>query len=57
MFLIAKHYIFLTLCRKSDKHILFLISEGILEQISIALCFIISQPELQHALGKGNCRV
>jgi len=42
MFLFAEFYIFLILFRKSAKHILFFISEGILDQISIALFYHIS---------------
>jgi len=36
--------------------VLFFISEGILDQISIALCFIILAPEFERAFGKANYR-
>ena len=42
MFLLAELYIFLI--------------EGFLDQISIALCFIILAPEFERAFGKANCR-
>jgi len=36
---------------------MFSISEGIFDEISIALYFIISAPEFKRAFGKANCRV
>jgi len=33
----------------------FFISEGIFDQISTALCFIILAPEFEGAFGKANC--
>jgi len=56
MFLLAKLYIFLVLLQKSAKLVLFYISEGILDQISIALCFSSLAPEFKRAFGKANCR-
>jgi len=43
--------------RKKAKHVLFFISGGIFDQISIAQYFIILAPELERASGKANCRV
>ena len=43
--------------RKSAKHVLFFISGGIFDQISIALYFIILAPEFERAFGKANCQV
>ena len=45
MFLLSELYIFLILSEKSAKHVLFFVCEGILDQISIALCFIILASE------------
>jgi len=56
MFLLAKLYIFLVLLQKSAKLVLFYISEGILDQISIALCFSSLAPEFKRDFGKANCR-
>ena len=42
-------YISYTLPEKSAKHVLFFISGGIFDQISIALYFIILTPELERA--------
>ena len=54
MFLLSQLYIFLILLQKKcQTHF---ISEGILDQISIALCFIILAPEFEHAFGKANYR-
>jgi len=50
------YFLFLILLQKSAKHVLFFISKGILDQISIALCFIILVPEFERAFGKANCR-
>ena len=50
------YFLFLILLQKSAKHVLFFISKGILDQISIALCFIILAPEFERAFGKANCR-
>ena len=47
---------FLILLPESAKHVLCFVSEGILDQISIALCFIILAPEFEGAFGKTNCR-
>jgi len=47
---------FLYSSEKSAKHVLFFISEGILDHIYIALCFIILAPEFERAFGKANCR-
>ena len=44
------------LLQKSAKHVLFFISEVILDQISIALCFITLPPEFERAFRKANCR-
>jgi len=41
---------------KSAKHVLFFISKGILDQISIALRFIILAPQFERPYGKVNCR-
>jgi len=41
---------------KSAKNVLCFISKGILDQISIALCFIILAPECERAFGKAICR-
>jgi len=56
MFLLPELYIFLMLLQKSAKHVLFFIYEGIIDQFSIALCFIILAPEFECAFGKANCR-
>jgi len=56
MFLLANLYIFLILLQKSAKHVLFFISEGIIDQFSIALCFINLAPAFERAFGKANCR-
>jgi len=47
---------FLYSSEKSAKHVLFFISKGILDQTSIALCFIILAPEFERAFGEANCR-
>jgi len=43
---------FLYFAEKSAKHVIFLISEGILDEISIALYFIMLAPEFERAFGK-----
>jgi len=47
---------FLYSSKKSVEHVLFFISKGILDQISIALCFIILASEFERAFGKANSR-
>ena len=47
---------FLYFSEKSAKHVSFFISEGIFDQISIALCFIILAREVERVCGKANCR-
>ena len=47
---------FLYSSEKSARHVLFFIYTGILDQISIAPCFIISAPEFERAFGKAICR-
>jgi len=47
---------FLYSSEKSARHVLFFIYTGILDQISIAPCFIILAPEFERAFGKANCR-
>ena len=47
---------FLYSSEKSAKHVLFFTSKGILDQISIALCFIILAPEFERGFGKASCR-
>jgi len=59
IFLLSELYIFLisyTPPKKSAKHVLFFVSKGILDQISIALCFIILAPEFERVFVKANCR-
>jgi len=48
---------FLYFALKSVKHIIFLISERIFDEISIALHFSILAPEFERVFGKANCRV
>ena len=55
MFL-AELYKFLIFLQTSANRVLFFISEGILDQISIALCFTILAPEFERAFGKAKCR-
>jgi len=50
------YFLFLILLRKSAKHDLFFIRKRILDQISIALRFIILALEFECAFGKVNCR-
>jgi len=48
---------FLYFAAKSVKHVIFLISESIFDEISIALYFIILAPKFEHVFIKANCRV
>jgi len=41
---------FLYFAAKSAKHVIFLISEGIFDEISIALCYIILAPTFERVL-------
>ena len=56
MFLLPELYIFLILLQKKCQTCFTFFSEGILDQISIASCFIILAPEFERAFGKANCR-
>jgi len=59
IFLLSELYIFLisyTPPKKVPEHNLFFISKGILDQICIALYFIILTPEFERASGEANCR-
>ena len=59
MFLLFELYIFLisyTPPKKVPNTFYFFISEGIFDQISIALYFISLAPELERCFGKENCR-
>jgi len=49
-------HIFIPL-KKVPNTVYFFISEGIFDQISIALNFIILAPKFERAFGKANCRV
>jgi len=58
IFLLSELYIILISYTppKEYQHVLFFISKGILDQISIVLCLIILAPEFERAFGKANCR-
>jgi len=49
-------HIFIPL-KKVPNTVYFFISEGIFDQISIALNFIILAPKFERAFGRANCRV
>jgi len=53
----ASNIYFLYFAANSVKHVIFLISAGLFDEISIALYFIILAPEFERVFGKANCRV
>ena len=50
------YFLFLILLRKKCQTRFIFVSKGLLDQISIARCFIISAPEFERAFGRANCR-